>query len=110
MLYLEGGGVEMERSGEKAKTEESACGGVGPIGWLGAQRGQKVRQQTKRAQGRSGQKPQEDHRCAAQCASATVWTPQESLNVLVEKIRARFGNYAIARGDGGIRYSVPKVR
>jgi hypothetical protein len=110
MLYLEGGGVEMERSGEEAKTEESARGGVGPIGWLGAQRGQKARQQTKRAQGGPGQKPQENSGRQTQCAPATAWTPQEGLNVLVEKIRARFGNYAIARGDGGIRYSAPKVR
>jgi hypothetical protein len=111
LLYLEGGGVEMERSGEKAKTEESARGSVGPVGWLGAQRGQAEGQSGKWSKGGSGQKPQEDHRCASQCTPATAWTPpQESLNVLVEKIRARFGEYAIGRGDGGIRYSVSTLR
>ena len=98
------------RNDGKAKTEESARGGAGPIGWVGAERRQEARQQRKWSEGGPGQKPQEDHRCAAQCTPATAWTPQESLNVLVEKIRARFGNYAIARGDVGIRYSTPKVR
>jgi hypothetical protein len=110
MSYLEGGGVEMERSGEEAKTEESARGGVGPIGWLGAQRGQTAREQTKRSQGCPGQKPQEENRGRAQCAPATAWTSQESLNLLVAKICARFGDYAIGRGDGGIRYSAPTLR
>jgi hypothetical protein len=80
MLYLENGGVEMERSGEKAKTEESTRGSVGATRRFGTERGQKARQQTKRSKGWSGQKPQENFGCQAQCAPATAWTPQESLN------------------------------
>jgi len=95
----------MERSsGEKEKTEESACGGAGPIGWLGPQQGQEARQQRERTQGRFGQKPQENFGCQAQCTPATAWTPQR-LNLLIEVIRARFGDYAIGRGNSGIRYS-----
>jgi hypothetical protein len=47
---------------EEATSEESARRGAGPIGRLGSQRGQEARQQTKRPQGRLGQKPQEDYR------------------------------------------------
>ena len=93
--------------GEREKTEESARGGVGPIGWPDPQQGQEDRQQRERTKGRPGQKPQEEDRCPPQCTPATARTPQERLNVLVEKIRARFGNYTIGRGDGGIRYSAP---
>ena len=41
----------MERTCEEATMEESARGGARPLGWLGAQRGQEARQQTKRPQG-----------------------------------------------------------
>jgi hypothetical protein len=40
----------------------------------------------------------------AECASAEAWTPQR-LNLLVASICARFGDYAIGRGNSGIRYS-----
>ncbi len=97
----------MERSHEeKAATQESARSGARAVGWTGPQRGQAASQPAKWPQGRSGQKPQEDHCGAAQCAPATAWTAQEGLNSLVEKICARFGNCAIGRGDGGIRYSI----
>jgi len=104
------GGVDMEQRGEKAKTEESARGGAGPIGWLGTERGQEARQPTKRSQGWSGQKPQENHCGAAQRAPATAWTPQKGLSVLVEKICARFGDCTIGLGTGGIRYSASAIR
>ena len=100
----------MERSGEKAKMEESARGGAGSVGWLGTEPGQEARQQTKRSQGWSGQKPEEDHCGAAQCAPAPAWTAREDLNVLVEKICTRFGNCVIGRGDGGIRYAARALR
>ena len=109
MVYPNGGGVEMERGGEKAKTEESARGGAGSLGWSGPQRGEETRQQTERTQGWAGQKPQEDHCGAAQCAPATAWPSQESLNLLIVRIRARFGDYVIGLGDGGIRYSIPTL-
>ena len=60
----------MERTCEEAKTEESARGGARTIGRLGTQRGQEVRQQTKRPQGWPGQKPQEDNRRPAQRTAA----------------------------------------
>ena len=94
----------MERKGEKAKTEESACGSARPVGRLGPQQGQEARQQRERAKGRSGQKPQENFGRPAQCAAATAWTPQR-LNLLIEVIRVRFGDCAIGRGNSGIRYS-----
>jgi hypothetical protein len=97
------------RNDGKAKTEESARGGTGPIGWVGAERRQEARQQGKWSEGGPGQKPQDNSGRQTQCGPATAWTPQESLNELIEKIRDRFGNYAIARGDGGIRYSAPTL-
>jgi len=93
----------MERKDEKAKTEESACGGPRQVGWLGPQQGQEARQQRERKKGRSGQKPQENFGRKAQCTPATAWTPQR-LNLLIEVIRARFGEYAIGRGNSGIRF------
>ena len=94
----------MERKDEKAKTEESACGSARPVGRLGPQQGQEARQQRERTKGRSGQKPHENFGGPAQCTAATAWTPQR-LNLLVEVIRARFGDFAIGRGNSGIRYS-----
>jgi hypothetical protein len=94
----------MERKDEKAKTEESACGSARQVGWLGPQQGQEARQQRERTEGRSGQKPQENFVGPAQCTAATAWTSQR-LNLLIEVIRARFGDYAIGRGNSGIRYS-----
>jgi hypothetical protein len=100
----------MERSDEEVGAQESPRRGAGQVRRARSQRGQAAGQPGKWPQGRFGQKPQEDHRGAAQCAPATAWTPHESLNALVEKIRARFGDYAIGRGDGGIRYSAPTLR
>ena len=37
------------------------------------------------------------------------WPSQESLNLLIVRIRARFGDYVIGLGDGGIRYSIPTL-
>ena len=94
----------------KQKRKNPHAVALGRLGGLVRSEAKKRASKQNGRKGRAGQKPQEDHRCAAQCTPATAWTPQESLNVLVEKIRARFGNYAIARGDVGIRYSAPKVR
>jgi hypothetical protein len=95
----------MERACEEAKMEESARGGARPIGWIGTQRGQEARQQTKRPQGRPGQKPQEDSRRQAQRATATARTAQEKVSAAIASIRARFGKYAIGLGYRGIRYA-----
>jgi hypothetical protein len=51
MVYPNGGGVEMERGGENAKTEESERGGAGSHGWSSPQRGQETRQPTERRKG-----------------------------------------------------------
>ena len=92
----------MERSHEeKAATQESACSGAGPLGWPGAQRSKKARQQGEWAQGRAGQKPQEDHCGATQCPATTPWAPQEAM---ISLICARYGVLAIGRGASGIRY------
>jgi hypothetical protein len=61
---------------EKARTQESACSGARAVGWPGAQRGQKTRQQGERPEGRPGQKPQEDHGRAQQCSPSAARAPQ----------------------------------
>ena len=100
----------MEHIGEEAKTQESARGGAWSLGRFGAQRGQKARQQTKRPQGWTGQKPKESNRRPAQRATTTTRTAQASLNAVIATIRARFGRLAIGLGDSGIRYSAPAPR
>jgi hypothetical protein len=94
----------MERVDEEAKREESACGGSGQVRGTRPQRSQEAGQSGKWSQGRSGQKPQENRGGAPQCASATPWASQEAVNLLIQFIRARYGQLAIGRGDGGIRY------
>jgi hypothetical protein len=100
----------METTGEETKAQESARGGARPLGRAGAQRGQKARQPRKRAQGRTGQKPQEDAGRPAQRPPAAARTAQENLNAVIAAIRARFGCLAIGFGHGGIRYSAPVLR
>ena len=92
------------RNDGKAKTEESARGGAGPIGWGGAERRQEARQQRKWSEGGPGQKPQENSGRQTQCAPATAWTSEELVNRVMMLIRARYGELAIGRGDGGIRF------
>jgi hypothetical protein len=94
----------MERACEEVNTQESARGGVRPLGRPGTQRGQEARQQSEWPQGRRGQKPQEDHRRRAQRPPATTRTPQERMSAAVASIRARFGLRAIGLGYLGIRY------
>src|ERR1700683_5250281 len=98
----------MESNGEQEE-KESSRGGARSAGRLGPQRSQETRQQRKWPQGRSGQKPQEDSGRETQCTPAPAWTPQR-LNLLIEAIRARFGDYAIGRGNGGIRHSASTLR
>jgi hypothetical protein len=92
------------RNDGKAKTEESARGGAGPIGWVGAERRQEARQQRKWSEGGPGQKPQENSGRQTQCAPATAWESEELVNRVMRLIRARYGELAIGRGDGGIRF------
>ena len=90
---------------EKVAAQESARGGAWPLGWLGAQRGKKAGQQSERAQGRTGQKPQEDARRAAQRAASPSRPPEELVASLIALICSRFGAYAIGLGDAGIRFT-----
>jgi hypothetical protein len=94
----------MERMDEEAKREESACGGAGPIGWLGTERGQEARQQTKWPQGRFGQKPQEESRSPSQRATSAARSPEKLIDIVIASICARFGDCAIGRGDCGIHF------
>jgi hypothetical protein len=94
----------MERTCEEATTEEPARRGAWPIGRLGAERGQEARQQRKRAQGRSGQKQQEDARRPAQRPAAAARTPQEKISAAIAAIRTRFEQRAIDLGYLGIRH------
>ena len=94
----------MEWNGKKTEKEESSRGGTRSAGRVGPQRSQETGQQRKWPQGWSGQKPQENSGREAQCAPATAWTSQR-LNLLIEAIRARFGDYTIGRDNGGIRHS-----
>ena len=99
----------MERNGEQAEKKESPRSGARSAGRFGSERSQEAIEQRKWTQGRVGQKPQENLGRETQCASAKAWTPQR-LNLLVEAICARFGDYAIGRGNRGIRYSAPAMR
>ena len=74
----------MERACEEARMEESARGGTRTPGWLGAQRGQEARQQTKR--------PQEDYCRQAQRLTATARTPQEKVSAAVASIAPALDN------------------
>jgi hypothetical protein len=94
----------MERVDEEGQRQEFSRGGIGQTRRTGAERSQTARQQGERPQGRPGQKPQEDRGGAAQCAAATSWASQEAINLLIQFICARYGQLAIGRGDGGIRY------
>ena len=99
----------MERNGEQTEKEESSRSGTRSAGRIGLQRSQEASEQRKWTQGRSGQKPQENLSRETQCAPAKTWTPQR-LNLLVEDICARFGDYAVGCGNSGIRYSAPTMR
>ena len=93
----------MEPTCEEATSEESARGGARPIGWPGSQRGQEARQQTKRPQGRPGQKPQEESGSPAQRAATAARSPEELIETVIASIRTRFGAWAIGMGERGIR-------
>ena len=93
----------MERNGEKAEKEESSRSGARSAGRIGLQRSQEASEQRKWPQGRSGQEPQKNFGRETQCASAKAWSPQR-LNLLIEAIRARFGECAIGRGDHGVHF------
>jgi hypothetical protein len=93
---------EMERMDEEA--EESSRRGAGQVRRARAQRSQATVQPGKWPQGRPGQKPQEDHRGAPQRAAPASWASEELVNKVMMLIRARYGAWAIGRGDRGIRY------
>jgi hypothetical protein len=95
---------------EKAGAQESTRSGAWQVGRAGTQRGQTAGQPRKRSQGRLGQKPQEDHRCAAQRAPAPSGSSQEVLSTIITLIRARFGDVAIGLGERGIRYRAVVTR
>jgi hypothetical protein len=97
----------MERNGKQAEKEEPSRSGARSAGRISPQRSQEASEQRKWPQGRFCQKPQENLGREAQCAPAKAWTPQR-LNLLVEAICARFGDYALGRGNSGIRYSAPR--
>ena len=95
----------MERGGEEAKTEESTRSGARPLGRIGAQRGQTVRQPRKRSQGRSDQKPQENNRRSAQRPTSASWPPQAVIEIVIASICSRFGAGIIGQGSRGIRFT-----
>jgi hypothetical protein len=93
----------MERDHEETKTQESARSSSWQVGWVGTQRGQTAGQSRKWAQGRLGQKPQEESRSAAQRPAASARSSEEIIETIISSIRARFGDGAIGLGDHGIR-------
>jgi hypothetical protein len=96
----------MEQSHEeKAPAQESARSGARPLGWPGAERSQEARQQREWAQGRTGQKPQKDHRRPPQRAASAARPAEEIIESLIALICSRFGAYAIGLGDGAIRFA-----
>jgi hypothetical protein len=94
----------MGRDHEETKTQESSRSGSWQARWAGAQRGQTACQPRKWAQGRIGQKPQEESRSAAQCTATAARAPEELIETVSASIRARFGDWAIGLGDHGIRF------
>ena len=103
MLRLAGEGVEiMERIDEAGDTQKSSRRGVGQVRRARVQRGQTAGEPGKWSQGRPGQKPQEGHGGAPQCTPTASWA-SEVIRVMM-LIRARHGEWAIGRGDRGIRY------
>jgi hypothetical protein len=93
--------MEQKRGAKTQTSEESARGGARRAG---AQPSQTACEPGERAQGRAGQKPQEDARGAAQCAAAPARTSQAQVNAAMVRIRARFEDFAIGLGYGGLRY------
>src|SRR6266849_2561136 len=94
----------MERIDEAGDTQESSRRGAGQVRRAGAQRSQAAGEPGKWPQGRLGQKPQEGHSVAPQCTSAAPYASEELVNRVMMLIRARYGEWAIGRGDRGIRY------
>jgi hypothetical protein len=94
----------MERIDEAGDTQKSSRRGVGQVRRARAQRGQTAGESGKWPQGRPGQKPQEDHGGAPQCTPSASWPSEELMNKVMTVIRARHGEWAIGRGDSGIRY------
>jgi predicted NAD-dependent protein-ADP-ribosyltransferase YbiA (DUF1768 family) len=94
----------MERNGEKAEKEESSRSGARSAGRFGLQRSQEASEQRKRPQGRPSQEPQKNSGRETQRTPAKAWSPQR-LNLLIEAMRARFGECAIGRGDDGVHFS-----
>ena len=94
----------MERIDEEGDTQESSRRGAGQVRRAGSQRGQTAGESGKWPQGRPGQKPQEDHGGASQCTPTASWASEELVNRVMTVIRARHGEWAIGRGDRGIRY------
>lgn len=99
----------MER-GDEETTKESARGGAGAAGRIGAERGQAARQSRKWPQGRPGEKPQETYRGAPQRPASAPRPRQEVIEILIAAIRARFGPRAIALGNAGIRHTAAALR
>jgi len=94
----------MERTDEEGDTQESSRRGAGQVRRAGAQRGQAAGQSGKWPQGRPSQKPQEGQSGALQCTSAAPWASEELVIKVMMLILARHGEWAIGRGDRGIRY------
>jgi hypothetical protein len=94
----------MERMDEETQRQESSRRGAGQVGWTRAQRGQAAGQSRKWPQRWLGQKPGEDYRGTAQRTATPAGTAEEVVNMVIARIRARYGESAIGRGDRGIRY------
>ena len=94
----------MERGHEETKTQESSRSGAWQVGWIGTQRGQAAGESRKWAQGRAGQKPQEENRSPAQRPASSARSPEEIIETIIASIGARLGYGAIGLGDRGIRF------
>jgi hypothetical protein len=97
----------MELMDEETQRQKSTCRSTGQVRGAGSERSKETGQQREWPQRRSGQEPQENSGRETQCAPAKAWSPQR-LNLLIEAIRARFGEYAIGRGDHGAHFLVSR--
>jgi hypothetical protein len=91
----------------KQKQKNPHAVALSRLGGLVRSEAKKRASKQRRSQGGSGKSRK---KTIAARRNARRPPPQESLSVLIEKICARFGNCAIGRGDGGIRYSAPTLR
>ena len=94
----------MEPMDEKRKGKNLRGVAVGRLGGLVRSEANQRAKQRKWTQGRFGQKPQEENRCASQRATSASRSPEKLIEIIIAANSTRFGDSVIGRGDCGIRF------